>query len=163
MSDPSYTVFELTLVETGGPLPGPGVPALVCHVGAFHLTPGPVDDGRVTVLARSRPGPGWREFGRRTTRDESRAILDRLDRLGLPDRRPTVTGAFDTSDTWAHLHLAVRLWDKTAVVEVPCQSTGFEGPDADALRELVREVFALAGYDEYSAVLYGPKPAVPVG
>jgi hypothetical protein len=34
------------------------------------------------------------------------------------------------------------------------QSSGFEGPNAESLRSLFRFLFALAGYDGFSPVIY---------
>jgi hypothetical protein len=41
------------------------------------------------------------------------------------------------------------------------QSSGFDGADAEGLRTLFRHLFALAGFETYCPVVYGPHRTRP--
>jgi hypothetical protein len=50
--------------------------------------------------------------------------------------------------------MAAWLNDRSWSFEVSMQSSGFDGVDADSVRALCRELFALAEYDEYDPIVY---------
>ena len=78
------------------------------------------------------------------------AVLDELATLladaGGPARAPRVNGRVDTSDGWCELRLALTVNDQPTVhVAIDAMSSGYEGPDAAALRALCARLVALVG------------------
>ncbi len=78
------------------------------------------------------------------------AVLDELGALlraaGVPARAPRLKGRIDTSDVWTELRLAVTWNDQTTLhVAVDAMSSGYDGPDAAALRALCARLVALVG------------------
>lgn len=66
--------------------------------------------------------------------------------LGLPARVPAVKGRVDTSDGWTDLCLTLT-WNEQPPVQftVHAMSSGYEGPDAMALRALLAALSSLVG------------------
>jgi hypothetical protein len=143
------------LAESSGPWFGPGWPTLYCSFGAVHLPGTPHDRGTISLLCRDHPTGTWRELVQSVTIDQSREILADLTAVGLPGRAPDVEGVVDTSDGWTRIVFWVRVEGGSRCVEIDMHSSGFRGGDAKALRKLFRRLFALAGFADWSAVIYG--------
>jgi hypothetical protein len=157
MGDPRHIVLEVMLLETGGPFGTAGEPRLFCRYSALHLPGTPLDDGRVSVVARDGPTQSWQEYARRTTLDNARGIVAQLQALGVPGRTPEAEGVVDTSDGWTNLLFRVKAETDATALEIGMQSSGFDGADAERLRTLFRALFALAGFEAYCPVVYGPR------
>lgn len=150
--------IELTLLETVGPFFRIGFPRLLCWFQAIYLPSLQCDEGKVVVVVHEGQTTTWRELSRPVTRNQSLDVLGRLKALGLPGRLPEVEGVVDTSDSWSHLVLRGRVEEESFVVEINMHSSGFQGPDAETVRNLCRELFHLAGYSQYSSAIYGVEP-----
>lgn len=98
---------------------------------------------------------GWNEYSREVTIEQSQAIIERVKRLGFPDRLPAVEGKDDTGNHWTHLSLQIGINEQRSLMGVSMESSGFEGRDADPLRELFRHLFGIAGFAEFDPVVYG--------
>jgi hypothetical protein len=156
MADPQAIVLEVTLLESGGPFGTVGEPRMFCRYSAAHLPGTPLDDGRASVVVRDGATRSWREYARRTSAEEARGVVARLKALGVPGRTPEADGVVDTSDGWTNLCLRVKTDHAAAVFDIGMQSSGFGGVDAERLRALFRRMFALAGFEAYCPVVYGP-------
>jgi hypothetical protein len=150
-------VLELSLVESSGPWLEPGSPVLYCWFHAVHLPGTPHDEGKISVLSMDRAARIWREYTRLVTIDQSREVLAGLETLGLPGRTPDVVGVVDSSDGWDRVVFCVRTEGGAHCMDIAMHSSGFDGNDAEALRELFRRLFALAGFAEFSPVIYGER------
>ncbi|MCI0464471.1 MAG: hypothetical protein L0Z62_46665 [Gemmataceae bacterium] len=159
MASSQPIALELSLVESSGPWFKPGSPVLYCWFHAVHLPGTPHDEGKISVLSMDRAARTWREFTRPVTIDQSREILAGLEALGLPGRTPDVEGVVDTSDGWDRVVFWVRTEGGVRCMDLDMHSSGFDGKDAEALRELFRRLFALAGFAEFSPVVYGERRA----
>jgi hypothetical protein len=146
---------EILLVESGGSFGKVGVPHLFCRFRAVHCQGISLDDGCINVVAREQSGD-WREYTQAVTVQQSTEIVELLNGLGLPGRKPDAEGVVDTSDGWTHLFLRVRDQMNETVMDLPMHSSGFNGADADRLRVLFRKLFALARYERFSPGIYGP-------
>jgi hypothetical protein len=156
MADPQYLVIEVTLLESGGPFESVGEPRMFCRYSAAHLSGTRLDDGKVSVVVRDHTTQAWREYVRKTTFDDARGVIARLKALGIPGRTPKAEGVVDTSDGWTNLSFRVKAEKDAMAFDIGMQSSGFDGADAEKLRVLFRELFALAGFEAYSPVVYGP-------
>jgi hypothetical protein len=155
MASSQPIALELSLVESSGPWFKPGSPTLYCWFHAVHFPGTPHDEGKVSVLRPDGATHTWRELTRPLTIDQSREIFARLEALGLPGRPPDVEGVVDTSDGWHRVVFWVRTEDRARCTAIDMHSSGFDGGDAEALRALFRRLFALAGFAEFSPVIYG--------
>ena len=99
----------------------------------------------------------WREYVRQTTIDQARSVVAQLEALGIPGRTPEAEGVVDTSDGWTNLFFRVKVEKEATALDIGMQSSGFDGADAEGLRTLFRHLFALAGFEAYSPVVYGPR------
>jgi hypothetical protein len=149
MADPQYIVIEVTLLESGGPFGTVGEPRMFCRYSAVHLPGTSLDDGKVSVVVRDQATQAWREYVRQTTFGEARGVLARLEALGFPGRTPEVEGVVDTSDGWTNLFVRVKVEKEATVLDIAMQSSGFDVADAERLRNLFRDLFALAGFEAY--------------
>jgi hypothetical protein len=159
--DKDHSIFQLTWTQTSGPHLSAGSPQLFGWVRGFLLPTISITDARVCILACSATSGVWVEYARPIPLDEAAALADMLARLGLPDRAPQVTGVVDTSDGWSALDVSVTVEEHSRSFAVYTESSGFAGPDADALRTMFRQVFALAGYTGYDESLYGRSTGEP--
>jgi hypothetical protein len=148
-------VIEVTLIDSRGGLGSAGQPALFCRYSAAHASGTSTNQGSINVVVRDNWTEEWREYARGTTYEEAQAVAAHLEALGVPGRRPDVEAVLDTSDGWTHLLVRVRSMDRTTTFEVGGYSSGFEGPDAERLRELFRYLFGLAGFRDYCLPFYG--------
>jgi hypothetical protein len=157
MADPRYTAIDVTLVESSGPIFSVGEPTMLCRFKAVHLPGTQLDEGKISVVVRDSVTKQWREYARQTTVDQAREVAARLETLGMPGRTPQVKGVVDTSDGWTHLLLRIRAEGKVVSLDIDMQLSGFDGADAEQLRELFRYLFALAGFKTYCPAVYGPR------
>lgn len=159
--------LEVTLIESSGRFGTAGFPAVVCRYAAHHWGDC-LNDGNITVVAFQRETKSWRQVGRATTVAEARAIVEQLASLRLPGCRPDVEPIPGTAETWDNMVVHVRDQDGATTFEITDHGSGFRGKDADALRNLFRCLFALAGfdYDRDRWSLFGPAdlhaPEAPV-
>jgi hypothetical protein len=119
------------------------------------LPGGLIDDANALVLSRDLTGM-WREHSRRLSAGQSLEVVERLEKLGLPERAPETEEVLDTSEAWFHISFLVRVGSRHARVDIPMHSSSFRGRDAEPLKELFRCLFGLAGYGGYSTTIYGP-------
>lgn len=155
MSDTRYVIMEVTLLETGGSFGSVGEPEMLYRYSAAHLPGTQLDDGKASVVVRDNATRLWREYVRRTTFDEARGVLAQLKALGIPGRTPEASGVVDTSDGWTNLFFRIKAEQEVTALDISMHSSGFDGVDAERLRTLFRDLFALAGFDAYRAVVYG--------
>jgi hypothetical protein len=156
MADPRYLVIEVTLFESCGPFGTVGEPTMFCRYSAAHLPGTHLDDGKVNVVVRDDTTQSWREYVRKTTFDDARGVIAQLKALGIPGRTPKAEGVVDTSDGWTTLSFRVKAEKDAMAFDIGMQSSGFDGADAEQLRVLFRDLFALAGFEAYCPVVYGP-------
>jgi hypothetical protein len=161
MADPQHIAIEVTLLESGGPCGTVGTPRMFCRYSAVHLPGTPLDDGRVCVVARDGATRSWREHTRQTTFESARGVLAQLQALGIPGRTPDATGVVDSSDGWMNLFFRVTAEREAMALDIGMHSSGFDGVDAERLRALFRDLFALAGFEAYCPVVYGPRRTRP--
>lgn len=149
MRDTHFHV-ELLLVETGGVFKDVGGPRLVCRFAAAS-GPGGVRSARIDVLAWDAPTGAWREHARALEVVHVTELVARIEALGAAGRRLDVQGVVDTADVWTSLHLSLMTSAGASTYVFSMQGSGFEGADAEELRALLREVFALAGFRHAAA------------
>jgi hypothetical protein len=155
MKEPEAPIsLSLSLIESSGLFGRVGAPTLFCWVGAAHLPGGIIDDANALVLSRDLTS-AWREHSRRVSAAQSLEVVERLEKLGLPERAPETEEVLDTSEAWSHVSFLVRIGSRHARVDIPMHSSGFGGRDAEPLKELFRCLFGLAGYRAYSTTIYG--------
>jgi hypothetical protein len=65
-----------------------------------------------------------------------------------------VEGVSDTADVWTDLFFRVKSLDKAWSLDLHTQASGFDGPDAETLRALFRQLFDYAGYKDFNHSLY---------
>lgn len=157
MDNPRYIVLEVMLLESGGPIGTVGEPRMLCRYHAAHLPGTLIDDGKVSVVVRDDTTRLWQEYVKPTTVEQARDIAGRLTALGFPGRTLEAKGVVDTSDGWTHLLLRVQWERHSLTLDINMQSSGFEGTDAEQLRDLCRQLFALAGFEGYCPVVYGSR------
>lgn len=146
--------YELVVIETGGRFRTVGAVRRVARVSAFGVAGTHLFDARVSVLAQSSSGEGWREYERQMSPDEAVAVASLLAGLELATRPARVEGIVDTSGGWRTLALNARIDEQSHTTTVHMHSSGFTGPDAAALRALLCRVFALAGYTPADQSIY---------
>jgi hypothetical protein len=155
MKEPEAPIsLTLSLIESSGLFGRVGAPTLFCWVSAVHLPGGLIDDGNALVLSHDITG-AWHEHSQRLSAGQSLEVIERLEKLGLPERAPEAEEVLDTSEAWFHISFLVRIGSCHARVDIPMHSSGFEGRDAEPLKELFRCLFGLAGYRGYSTTVYG--------
>jgi len=89
---------------------------------------------------------GWSSWHESVGSDPARLVAEQLEALGMPARVPDLEPVFDTSSTWTNLVVWVKRDGQSRSFEIGLQSSGFEGPDADGFRRLLRSLCALSGY-----------------
>jgi hypothetical protein len=90
-----------------------------------------VEDGRVRSIAPAE--------------EAVRSLLALADAAGLTSRKCRVTARVDTSDLWSVNLLRIDLDGKTTTLDLQLMATGFEGPDAVAVRDFFKRLLDLAG------------------
>jgi hypothetical protein len=156
-------VVTMLLTETAGLLRGADLPTLYVSLSGLVMPDGLVTAGRprsfvkICLLAershvaaregRTLSERRWEERVRSVNETQLHRVLDMLPAIGFPQRSPRVSGVVDTS-------MVARLNDHSWSFEVSMQSSGFDGADADSVRALCRELFALGDYDEYDPIVY---------
>jgi hypothetical protein len=154
MADLKYIFIEVTLLESVGPIGTVGKLRMICRYKACHVPGTHLDDGQVSVVVHDHATQSWREYTRQTTYAEARGIVAQLKALGIPGRTPEVEGVIDSSDSWAHLFFRVLGEQDSMALDINMQSSGFNGADAEGLRTLFRQLFALAGYEPNCLFMY---------
>ena len=155
MDSHTYLSFTLSLIESSGPFGRVGSPHLFCWASASHLPASPLDDGHILILSLDSATGTWREYASGLSIEQSRRVIDLLNRLGMPGQTPDVEGVVDTSDGWSHISFETHLEGQHTHLDISMHSSGFGGNDAAQLRGLFRYLFSLAGYEGYSLSIYG--------
>lgn len=136
--------LDLLLTVTGGSFNVVGRLRLFCWLKAIR-NPGFEPRGRRVVVQPSEPGgqlePREQEFEPGRVEGLVKALQD----LGFPERPLQVEPVFDTSDVWEHVVLRVTLNDATAEVNLGLLASGFDGEDAEGLREVFRRLLDVVG------------------
>jgi hypothetical protein len=148
-------LLDLEWSEASGPFQTVGSPRLFAWLRAAFAPGGAIADGRAAVVALDGASKRWAETSKRVTEEEARRLLAGVVSLELAEREPAVEPVVDTSDGWSALHVRVSVGERARAFTLWAQSSGLGGPDAEAVREVFRTVFRLAGYDGYDEVLYG--------
>lgn len=155
MKSPSHVLLSLALIESSGSFFRVGSPTLLCWFSVAHMPASDIGDGKIVVIHYDQIRGGWNEYTREVTVEQSQAILEQVKRLGFPDRLPDVEGKVDTGDHWTHLSLQIGINDRRSWLTLSMESSGFEGRDADLLRQLFRHLFGIAGFAEFNPTIYG--------
>ena len=150
--------FEVAWAEVGGPYKAVGRPHLVVRAAGFLIadedrTPLMPHSGNATILTRARPDmEQWVEITQELTEHQIREVANAILRSDWLDRAPDVEPHFDTGDSWGRLDVRLSLEHhrmtparRSNTFSVHENCTGFDGPDAPALRALLRDVIRLAG------------------
>jgi hypothetical protein len=160
----SPLAVDLLLTETAGLLSSIGRPTLYARLSALIGYP-PGTSANIAVLAAHFEHPrqrlssdasiSWHEYTAPISETQVRPLLRGLYRIGFPQRLPRVNGVVDTSIGCTTISLLARINDEPPwTFSVSMQSSGFEGEDAEGLRDLCRRLFALTTYDAYDPVVY---------
>ena len=155
----SPILLGLSLVETGGPFGDVGWPVMHCWLSAVYVPGTSMEDARISVLTRADSTQPWCEYARDLSLADAQRLMESLERLGIPGKTLDVEGAIDTSESWSRVFFRVVAAEQTFELDIAMESSGFRGPDAEGLRAVFRQVFSLAGYSNYSPVIYGRRAA----
>lgn len=155
MESHSYISFALSFIKSSGPFGQVGSPNLFYWLSVAYLPGSHINDGKVLIISRDRVRGLWREHTQQVSFEQARRVTELLRKLGIPERSPDVEGVVDTSDSWSHISFQVRMEERHSSLEISMQSSGFEGRDAELLRELFRYLFSIAGYDNYDLSIWG--------
>lgn len=107
--------------------------------------PGFEPRGHLVVVQPSGAGGTLKAREKDIEAEQVDGLVKSLRHLGFPDRSPRVEETFDTSDVWEHVVFRVTLNDATAEVDLALLASGFEGEDAEALRDVFRNLLDAAG------------------
>jgi hypothetical protein len=91
-----------------------------------------------------RPG-AWTVHEFEPSIPEAARLSARLRKLGFPERTPAVREKVDTADVWLRVVLSAALDGRESALALHLLPSGFEGEDAEAIREVFRQVLAVAG------------------
>ncbi len=136
MSPGQWTV---SLTHADGPLGSPPRLRLSLYLSGLRLNDG--------VQARGTRA-GSQEFSMTAAQFEELGRTAKA--AGFPDRLPVVEGKNDTSDRWAQVLLVVSIDGKSQTLDLSLLSSGFEGPDAPALRRFFSVLLSVAGIQDES-------------
>ena len=147
MDSHTYISFTLSLIESSGLFGRIGSPHLFCWASASHFPASPFDDGHILILSLDSATGTWREYAGGLSIEQSRKVIDLLNRLGMPSQAPDVEGVVDTSDGWSHISFETLIDGRQTSLQIMMHSSGFEGSDAARLNGLFLYLFNLAGYE----------------
>lgn len=153
--------LELTIQASHGLLGRIGGPKMFGRFCMLHAPGSRLAGAAVSFVGRDEANGGWREYEQPVSSEAALAVAAQIDVLGMPARSPDVSQVFDTSDCWTNLLLQVKKDEQAVSFEVGMQCSGFEGPDADALRRLLHTLCALCGYQGFEPSVLG-SPVAPL-
>tara|TARA_R110002072_G_scaffold25443_7_gene85275 strand:+ start:10985 stop:11815 length:831 start_codon:yes stop_codon:yes gene_type:complete len=154
--------LELTIQESSGWLGRVGHQTMVGRFCMLHAPGSTLDDAVVAFVAKDAQTSHWSSHERSLTSEQALEVASLVDAIGMPARTPDVSGVFDTSDGWVNLLFRVKKDQLTNSFEIGMQSSGFEGADADALRNLLRTLCSLSGYQGMHRFVVGSEIATDV-
>lgn len=139
-ADRGYTA-EVSLLETGGAMPGVGRLLRYCRFAAAHVPAAGIFDAEVAVLVAAGDDGVARSTSCVLDAAAARELVAVIDESGFAAQVPDVRERPDTSSHWRRIVLDVQLDDRATHLDLLMQSSGFEGPDADGLRTLLTRLF----------------------
>ncbi len=141
--------LDLYLTVTSGSFDIVGQLQLFCWLKAFRA-PGFEQRGHLVVVHPSAPDGALLTREQDVEAGRAEALVRALQGLEFPDRSPRVEPVFDTSDIWEHVVLRLTLNDATASLDLGLFASGFDGEDAEGLREVFRRLLDAAGLREHA-------------
>lgn len=148
--------LDLLLAHVAGSV-GRGTPRLCARLQALFIPGHPLGGSSLSILAHDRETGMWREWNARPAERDVRELLATLTVAGCPSRSARAEGIVDTSSVYESVLCRVRTADHRWEVDVTMQASGFDGPDAPALRRAFRALFALAGCDAFDPTVFGER------
>jgi hypothetical protein len=133
------TQLTVSLTHADGPLGHPPRLKLSLYLSGLRLNDG--------VQARGTRA-GSQEFP--VTAAQFEELCRTAEATGFPIRLPEVEGKNDTSDRWAQVLLFLSLDGAAQTLDLSLLSSGFEGPDAPALRRFFSVLLSVAGVQDES-------------
>ncbi|MFT4514891.1 MAG: hypothetical protein ACI91B_003604, partial [Planctomycetota bacterium] len=121
----------------------------------LHAPGSSLSDAGVSFVGKDLQAGSWRAYEQPVTSEVAVQVAAQIDALGMPVRTPEVSPAFDTSDSWTNLLLWVKKDEQSISFEIGMQCSGFEGPDAEALRRLLHTLCSLCGYQGFDRSVLG--------
>lgn len=146
--------FDLLLAHSAGSI-GRGEPRLYARLRAVFVRGHRLSGALLSVLAHERDTGAWREWSACPTERDVRALLAALTDAGCPSRTARAEGIVDTSMAYESVLCRIKTADHRWEVELTMQSSGFDGPDAPALKSAFRSLFALAGCGAFDPAVFG--------
>lgn len=139
-----FLFLDLQLTVTGGAFSIVGDLRLFCWLRAVKQGVERPARGKTVALRPSAAASGFTTREREIEPRQIESLAARLERLRFPRAKPRVEEVFDTSDFWEHVVLRVTLNDDTDTLELSLCSSGFDGEDAAALRDLFQLLLEIA-------------------
>ena len=150
------TIVEIDWTEAVGPQTSVGSPYLFGWLRACYMQPGFIADGRVVVLARGSQSADWAQYQGPVTQPDADTLVSAFAVLGIPERAPRVESVLDSSDTWFTSSMRVVVYDRIQTFTIQTQSSGFQGHEADGLREVFQRILDLSGYGHRHTIFRDP-------
>ena len=127
--------LAVSLMLSTGPMGRPGRLRLALRLAGLA--------GRAAGGSVAAPDGGVRDVD--LTDAEFRELLRLAEEAGLPGRDPRVEAVVDTSDTSNVLLLRLAHEKGAHVLDLPMMASGYDGPDAPALRRFCGALLSMAG------------------
>jgi hypothetical protein len=153
MGADTFFSVEVTLAETCGPMFRAGHALLFLRFMALEGIGPARGEARVELLVRRHPQAAWQGYAREVPLEEARAFARSLRALGIPGRCLDVESISDTSDSWSDIDFRVRTDEGRFELRLDMRCSGYRGADAEGLRGLFAQLFALTGQVVQSAAL----------
>lgn len=157
------TVLAIDWSESGGHYGSAGSPYAFGWLRALYAPKLAIRDSHVVAVARDPQSRGWAEHRGAVTQPDAEALARAVAELGLPGKAPRVESIPDTGDGWSACHVRVAVGEEVGTFSVHAESSGFRGPDADALRRLFQRLYALAGCRREVTMFRDADPGRPGG
>lgn len=152
--------LEMTIQASYGLLGRVGEPKMFGRFCMQHAPGSSLAGAVVSFVGKDEAGDNWREYQQLVSSEAALDVAAQIDALGMSTRAPDVSQLFDTSGCWTKLLLRVKKDEQTVSFEIGLQCSGFEGPDADALRRLLHTLCVLCGYQGFDHSVLG-SPVAP--
>lgn len=149
------TIVEIDWTEAVGTHGSVGSPYLFGWLRASYVQPGLISDGRVVVLADKGQAAGWEQYRGNVTLPDADTLVSALAVLGIPGRAPRIEMVLDSSDTWFTCSVRVAVWDQAQTFTIQTQCSGFQGHEAEGIREIFRRILALSGFESRRTMFGG--------
>ena len=140
--------LELTMHGVSGAFGQPGSPTMFARFSMLHAPDSSLSGAVCSFVSKDAAG-NWQEVERPVASDAALDVAAKVHALGLPARAPDVSPVGDTSLGWTNLELRVKKGGQAISFEITTQVSGFEGPDADAVRILLRTLGSLCSYEGF--------------